>query len=104
MGNREGMNIDMAVTIFTALSENLASEMVAASKEEMWSSVRKCSSGFPFTIHRQQIDSCYVVLMSTYSSANTEKYGLDVKLLINFPSNQVSMASSSITAENLDVY
>ena len=70
----------------------------------MWSTVRKCSSGFPFTIHRQQMDSSSVVLISTHSSANTEKYGLDFKLSIRFLSSQILMASKSITAENLDVY
>ena len=64
----------------------------------MWSTVRKCSSGFPFTIHRQQMDSSSVVLISTHSSANTEKYGLDFKLAISFLSSQLLMAS------NLDVY
>ncbi len=50
-------------------------------------------SGFPFTIHRQHIESCSVLLISAHSSAKTEKYGLDVKLFTNFLSNQVSIAS-----------
>ena len=78
--------------------------MVAASWEHMWSTVRKCSSGFPFTIHRQQMDSSSVALISTHSSANTEKYGLDFKLSISFLSSQLLMASKSITAEHLYVY
>ena len=60
--------------------------------------------GFPFTIHRQQMDSSSVVLISTHSSANTERYGLDFKLSISFLSSQLLMASKSITAENVDVY
>ena len=64
----------------------IASEMVAASREEMCMEhcMEVLSSVFPFTIHWQQIDSSSVVLISTHSSANTEKYGLDVKLSINF--------------------
>ena len=67
--------------------------MVAASKAEMWSTVMECSSGFPFTVHRQQIDDCSVVLISTHSSANTEKYGLDFWLSTNFLSSLVSTTS-----------
>ena len=69
----------------------LQSKMAAASWAHMWSTVRKCSSGFPFTILRQQ-GSSSVVLIPTHSSANTEKYGLDFKLSISFLSRQLLMA------------
>ena len=53
-------------------------------------------------MHRQQIDNCSVVLLSTHSSANTEKYELEFRLCTNFLSSQVSISSNSITAENFD--
>ena len=51
----------------------MAFEMVAESVAVIWSSVTKCSSCFPFVIHRQQMESSSAVLISSHSSASTEK-------------------------------
>ena len=77
----------------------MAFEMVAESVAVIWSSLTKCSSGFPFVIHRQQMENSSAVLISSQSSARTEKYGLDARLLTSFLSSQVSMASNSVTTE-----
>ena len=77
----------------------MAFEMVAESVAVIWSSVTKCSSGFPFVIHQQQMESSSTVLISSHSSASTEKYELDARLLTSFLSSQVSMASNSVTTE-----
>ena len=53
----------------------MAFEMVAESVAVIWSSVTKCSSGFPFVIHRQQMESSSAVLISSHSSASTENFG-----------------------------
>ena len=50
-----------------------------------------------------QIDNSSVVLMSSHSTGNTEKYGL-LKLSVSFISSQMSMASNSITDEKFEVF
>ncbi len=61
-----------------------------------WRTVRKCSSGQPFTIQQQQIDSSSWVQISWHSSAIMEKKELDLRLLIQ----QHFMMWSMILREN----
>ena len=77
--------------------------IASASVDLTCRTVKKCSSGHPLTIQRQQIDSSYCVLISWHSSANIEKNGLDIRLVSNFLSSHVSMASISIVTLNLEV-
>ena len=78
--------------------------IASAFMDLMYRTAKKCSSGQPLTIQRQQIDSSSCVQISWHSSANIEKNGLDIRLVSNFLSSHVSMASISMVTLNLEVY
>ena len=61
---------------FCCKKDSKNSAGLPASVERTWSTVNKCSSGFPLTNHLLQMDSSSWVLMSWHSSAKIEKWRL----------------------------
>ena len=75
--------------------------IASASVDLTCRTVKKCSLGQSLTIQRQQIDSSSCVQISWHSSVIIEKNGLDIRLVSNFLSSHVSMASINIVKLNL---